>query len=296
MQMRTTKPSVGNKYYIRQVSGGWNGAIQGKPTDPSVNVLANCVGYANGRFAEIQNENRIKFQLVSNAVAFIERAIAQGLTISDKPILGGIMVWGGGSTGAGHVAICERIDIDNEQVYTSESAWNSTTFYNQTRRRGNGNWGASSAYYYRGCIVNPSVNAEVPPTPPSPPSETKYTVVRGDTVSKIAQKFYGKSTKTEWDKIRFANNLNANYLIIVGQSLIIPDVGSSPSGPSTVGLTKIFRNNHTKIYPNADLTGNPWDYLANTSVVILENLAGGIDKIRVRVNGREGYVSNSVYK
>jgi len=42
MQMRTNCPS-GNNYYIRQVNGGWNGAIQGNPTKAGANVLANCV-------------------------------------------------------------------------------------------------------------------------------------------------------------------------------------------------------------------------------------------------------------
>lgn len=40
--IRTTCPS-GNKYYIRQVSGGYNGAVQGKPTRSGANVLSNCV-------------------------------------------------------------------------------------------------------------------------------------------------------------------------------------------------------------------------------------------------------------
>lgn len=40
--IRNTAPA-NNKYYIRQVSGGWNGAVQGKPTKSDANVLANCV-------------------------------------------------------------------------------------------------------------------------------------------------------------------------------------------------------------------------------------------------------------
>ena len=42
MQMRTSCPYE-NKYYIRQVNNGWNGAIQGYPTKNGANVLANCV-------------------------------------------------------------------------------------------------------------------------------------------------------------------------------------------------------------------------------------------------------------
>lgn len=47
--MRTSCPA-NNNYYVRQVNGGLNGAIQGKPARSGANVLSNCVGYANGRF------------------------------------------------------------------------------------------------------------------------------------------------------------------------------------------------------------------------------------------------------
>lgn len=40
--VRTSCPS-NNKYYITQSSGGYNGAIQGKPTKSGANVLSNCV-------------------------------------------------------------------------------------------------------------------------------------------------------------------------------------------------------------------------------------------------------------
>lgn len=166
-QMRTTCPN-NNKYYIRQVNGGYNGAVQGYPTKSGANVLANCVGYANGRFGEIQNLGYIKYQLVCNAENFIEWAKNYGLQISNKPTLGGIMVWQKGSLsssdGAGHVAIVERIDSPN-QIYTSESGWGGTAFFNSTRTNDNGRWGMSSAYSFRGCIINPAVKDEPQPTP-----------------------------------------------------------------------------------------------------------------------------------
>ena len=52
--MRTSKPS-NNKNFITTGSGGWNTCIKGYPNDPNANVLANCVGYASGRFNEIIN-------------------------------------------------------------------------------------------------------------------------------------------------------------------------------------------------------------------------------------------------
>lgn len=119
------------------------------------------------------NKGFIQYQLVCNAENFIEKAQAYGLKISNKPTLGGIMVWQKGSLssgdGAGHVAIVERINSDGT-IYTSESGWGGPTFFNSTRSNSNGRWGMGSAYSFRGCIVNPSV---INPTP-TPSSDIAY--------------------------------------------------------------------------------------------------------------------------
>ena len=187
MEMRTSKPQAGNKYYTRKASGGYNGAVKGKPTD-ACDVLANCVGYANGRFAEIIGKNKIEYQLVSNAENFIEHAKNYGLTVVDYPTLGGIMVWQKGNTldgsdGAGHVAIVERIDGAN-QIYTSESGYNSKPFWNSKRNNNNGRWGQKDTYTFRGCIVNPAIG-DVHYEEPKPEPKPEPVVVEfkeGDTV------------------------------------------------------------------------------------------------------------------
>ena len=159
--MRTTKPQ-NIPYYIRKADGGYSDACQGKPCDPKATVLANCVGYANGRFAEIIGKPCIEYQLVCNAENFIERAMKMGLKISAVPTLGGIMVWQKGSTlgggdVAGHVCVVEKI-INENKIITSESGYNArNAFWNQTRVNTNGNWGQTSDYKFRGCIVNPGV-------------------------------------------------------------------------------------------------------------------------------------------
>ena len=159
MLIRNSTPY--NKYYIRTVNGGWNLAIEGKPCLKQANVLANCVGYANGRFAEIQGLGYIKYQLVCNAENFIENAKKYGLQIVDYPSLGGIMCWQkgqslSGNDGAGHVAIVEKI-INKNTIYTSESSYGGFYFYNATRKNDNGRWGCSEKYKFRGCIVNPAI-------------------------------------------------------------------------------------------------------------------------------------------
>jgi surface antigen len=174
MQMRTSKPS-GNKFYITTSKGGYSKCIQGYPTDANANVLANCVGYACGRFNEIIGSMKYP-HLNCNAENFIERAKnTYGLSVVPYPTLGGIMVWQKGSTlgsgdGAGHVAIVERIDSAN-QIYTSESGYGSSAFWNSIRTNSNGRWGLGSGYTFRGCIVNPAigdVHYVAPVTPVDP--------------------------------------------------------------------------------------------------------------------------------
>ena len=177
MKIRLTQPS-NNKYYIRTVTGGLNGAVAGSPTISGANVLCNCVGYANGRFNEIINDPELKgivfkfpYQLVCNAENFIESAKKQGLSVSSMPIQGGIMVWQkgatlGGGDGAGHVAIVEEV-YDDGTILTSESGYGAWAFKTIRRNNNNGRWGQGSAYKFRGCIINPSVtDPKVVPVPP----------------------------------------------------------------------------------------------------------------------------------
>jgi surface antigen len=160
MQMRISKPGAGNKFFITTGAGGYSRCIVGKPKDSQCNVLSNCVGYACGRFNEIIGSMKYPY-LNCNAENFIERAKSAGLQVVSYPTLGGIMVWQKGATlsgndGAGHVAVVERIDSAN-QIYTSESGYGSSAFWNSVRKNTNGRWGMSSGYSFRGCIINPAI-------------------------------------------------------------------------------------------------------------------------------------------
>ena len=167
MEIRTKKPEAGNKFYNTKSNGGYSTCIQGKPTDKGCNVLANCVGYACGRFNEIIGEMKYP-SLNCNAENFIERAKnTYGLEVGQEPKVGAIMCWQrgtlSGSDGAGHVAIVEKVISDTE-VYTSESSYGGAAFFNATRKKGTGKWGISN-YTFRGFIYNPAIKPEPTPTP-----------------------------------------------------------------------------------------------------------------------------------
>jgi surface antigen len=161
---RLTRPTSGNKYYIRKANGGYSNAIKGKPTDSQCEVLSNCVGYAYGRFNEIGGYGCCKYLAPVNAENFIK--YKGSCKVGQTPKVGACMVWRKGKTlsgsdGAGHVAIVEKVISDTE-VVTSESGWNSSKpFWTQTRKKGsNGRWGCGSAYTFLGFIYNPAVKEE----------------------------------------------------------------------------------------------------------------------------------------
>lgn len=227
MKQRTTQPK-NNKYYIRIVSGGNNGAVQGSPTAPGANVLSNCVGYCNGRLNEsildpnLEGiERRFKYQLVCNAENFIEAAKRQGLKISNKPTLGGIMVWQRGESlnswdGAGHVAFVEQINADGS-IITSESGWGSYAFRRIKRTNKNGRWGMVPGYKFRGCIINPSIKSEARKYTGTIPTATVKQGSKGNQV-KYLQRFLN------W----YGNNLDVDGIF----------------GPATDSAVKNFQRDH----------------------------------------------------
>ena len=162
-------PEAGNPYYNTIKTGGYNPCILGNPKNrnPELNVLANCVGYATGRFNEIGGYGRCKYLGNTNARNFIDVAKKQGLEISQEPTLGGVMVWDGGSKGLGHVAVVEYIYTGPlaGHIITSESEYYGKQFLAVGRNNRDGDWRTgckwmTSDYKYMGCIKNPAVKEE----------------------------------------------------------------------------------------------------------------------------------------
>ena len=70
---------------------------------------------------------------------------------------------------------------------------------------------------------------------------------------------------------------------------------TATSSQNIVGNIEILKQN-CYLYSNSNLTGTRYSYLKNTSVVVLENVSAGIDRVRVRQTGRIAYVSRDNYR
>lgn len=63
---------------------------------------------------------------------------------------------------------------------------------------------------------------------------------------------------------------------------------------NTVGQTKKLTKAST-LYSNSNLTGTKYNYKANTTITILQNISASVDKVKVNVTGRIAYINNSNY-
>ena len=130
---RLTRPEAGNPYYCRDKYAV--GIIPGSPLDAGCDVLANCVGYAAGRFNEIIGKGCfVYWQYAPDPDQWIARAQAEGLRTGSEPELGAVAVW------RHHVAIVEEIHADGS-ITTSESGYGcANPFWISHRSRGGGSW------------------------------------------------------------------------------------------------------------------------------------------------------------
>ena len=62
----------------------------------------------------------------------------------------------------------------------------------------------------------------------------------------------------------------------------------------TVGQTKKLTRDSI-LYSNSNLTGYKYNYKANTTITILQNISSNVDKVRVNMTGRVAYINKSNY-
>ena len=217
--IRTTRPTAGNKYFIRKANGGYSTCIKGKPTDSQCNVLANCVGYACGAYNEELGLGYEKYHLNCNAENFIERAIASGLSVLSKPVVGSILCWEGLGSRAGHVAIVIEVINDN-CIRTAESGYGSSRpFWITTRYNNNGRWGLNANYKTRGFIINPNYPYNPTPKPEPTPSPTP------------------------------SDKFNIGDKVVINGALYTSSNAASPAGSISNKVTNITRKNPGSAHP-----------------------------------------------
>ena len=145
---RLTRPEAGNPYYCRGKYAV--GIIPGSPLDAGCDVLANCLGYAAGRFNEIIGQNCfVHFRYAPDPDQWIVLAQAEGLRTGSEPQLGAVAVW------RHHVAIVEEIHADGS-ITTSESGYGcANPFWTSKRSKNGGSWGGEG---FLGFIYQPEVS------------------------------------------------------------------------------------------------------------------------------------------
>lgn len=167
----TSMPKVGDPWYNNVKDGGYNTSIRGNPNArvKGLTSLPNCVGFVTGRFNQIGNflTPRGECKYIGDSMAYyvITMAKNQGLEISPKPTLGGIMCWSGGAKGEGHVEVVEKI-YGEDSILTSASEYYGKPFRNFHRLKGDGNWRngctwMGKTYHYQGCVKNPAVEDDM---------------------------------------------------------------------------------------------------------------------------------------
>jgi peptidoglycan hydrolase-like protein with peptidoglycan-binding domain len=171
MFLQIAKPEKGDPFFNNAAGGGISTAITADSAEPGLNVLPNCVGGAVGAFnkAACKDLSKPEFRYLSyppNAENILARAEHDGLTVSQKPAAGCLIVWQKGATltpkdGAGHVAFVYKVDADGT-IYTSESEWHGRAWVNRSYK---------PPYFYGadfkviGFVLQPSGTANPYPAP-----------------------------------------------------------------------------------------------------------------------------------
>ena len=160
-------------------ANSWNTCIMGSPVVSGANVLANCVGYAQGRMLTIYREITgydpaqtlthpfvtLNTDPVAGADGWIPRAQAAGLTVQAEPRAGSVLV------SDTHVAVVESFDTTTNQWMISESGYGGPAYsFSPSIYKSGSKWYTNFAYprpqEIYGFILIP--NVQPGPDPPGP--------------------------------------------------------------------------------------------------------------------------------
>lgn len=180
-----TVPLTTDKWYIRLSSGGYSPCIAGVPLRQKGSALANCVGYAWGRVAYLENDkkcnigvpaSRLKKGQYNPTSAQYWITYANGRTVNKTtPKLGAVMVWQHTNSTSGHLGIVEKIDETNKKVTVSMSGYGSSGYlfrteeipFNGTRK---------NCKFLGYIYIKANFDEEVKPAPSTPTTTYKFKV------------------------------------------------------------------------------------------------------------------------
>lgn len=80
----------------------------------------------------------------------------------------------------------------------------------------------------------------------------------------------------------------------ISSDYLATSISGTTQMQNTIGMTKKL-SRASILYANSNLTGIQYNYKANTTITILENVTANIDKVKVNVTGRVAYIDNSNY-
>lgn len=209
---RLIEPDKTNKYYIKSGKGGYNKAMEIDKKTHS--CLPNCCGLVHGRWLESQNTIDTTKDLLSTGNAENYYNHKDNYKRGNVPKIGSIICFRKGKAdyskdGAGHVAFVEEVKT-NGDIIISNSAYKGKRFFLKTLKKKN-NYKYGSGYTLQGFIYNPS-NFDTK-------EEIYHKVVKGDSLWKLAKKYYGSGTK--YTIIAKLNNIKIPYIIKLGQIIRI---------------------------------------------------------------------------
>ena len=124
---RLVAPSVDDLHWIKTTYGGYNKCIL--IDEETGQVIPNCTGYAWGRFLEEQGITDCNLSR-GNATVWYGNT-SDGYRRGNKPRLGAVICYSGGTDDKGHVGIVEQINNDGS-IVISESAYNGYYFRTRT--------------------------------------------------------------------------------------------------------------------------------------------------------------------
>lgn len=134
-----TVPDKKDKYYLRTQQGGYSQCIVGNPEYFKGSVLSNCVGYAWGRVAFLEDNpkctigvptSRLRAGMHNPTSAWAWMNFTNGRKTGKTPKLGAVAVWKHKTkANFGHVAVVEEIYSDGSWL-SSESSYKGVKFRN----------------------------------------------------------------------------------------------------------------------------------------------------------------------